>query len=367
MKHWRAPMTTKQEPATATAMDLVVVRSLALSILATLAILYTLYLASPILIPITLALYLNLLFSPVVNLLTRIHIPLVISAALIVSGFVFVIGLTTSLLIEPAQEWLREAPTSIESLRDSMATAQKPLQDIQEVSEQVEKMTKIGDEPDTPKVSVEKPTFLNKVASNVPTLLAYVGIAVFLTFFLLASGDTFLLKFTRLGRNFTEQRRIVTVIRHIQSDISRYLLTITIINIALGLAVTGTMYLLEVPNPWLWGTLAGLLNFVPYVGPFLTIVILTFVGLTTFPEVSRALSLPLIYFGLTALEGQVVTPLVVGQRLKLSPVMVFISLVLWGWLWGPVGMLLAVPILVSLNVILQNVPRLTALSVFMKR
>ncbi len=367
MNNQRAPMTATKEPADKTAMDLVVVRSLALSVLATLAILYTLYLAAPILIPITLALYLNLLFSPVVALMTRMHIPLVVSAALIVSGFVFVFGLTTSMLVEPAQEWLREAPTSIESLRGSMASAQKPLQDIQEVSEQVEKMTKIGDQPDAPKVTVEKPTFLNKVASNVPTLLTYAGIAVFLTFFLLSAGDSFLLKFTKLGRNFTEQRRIVTVIRHIQSDISRYLLTITLINITLGFAVTGTMYLLDVPNPWLWGTLAGLLNFVPYVGPFLTLVILTFVGLTTFPEVSKALMLPLVYFGLTALEGQVVTPLVVGQRLKLSPVMVFVSLVLWGWLWGPVGMLLAVPILVSLNVILQNVPRLTALSVFMKR
>lgn len=327
-------------------------QSISVTVLAVLAVLYTLYFASPVLLPVALAIYLNLLLSPVMSLLTALRIPAPLAAAALVLGVIVVVVGTINLVAEPAQEWLDLSPKNLREMRDSLRAVKEPLNEIKDITEKVEDITEMATESEktVATVSIEKPDLFLRMANQLPTSLTSVAIMIFLTFFLLASSGRFLNKMASAGRDFAEKRRIVSTLRQAQSDISRYLLTITIINCLLGTAVAACTFLLGFEDPWLWGVLAGLMNFIPYLGPLLTLVVLSFAGLVTFSNPQTAIIAPLFYLFTTILEGQVLTPMIIGERLSLSPVTVFMFLVFWGWIWGPVGMILAIPILLALRV-----------------
>jgi predicted PurR-regulated permease PerM len=339
-------------------------KSLAMSLLAALAILYSLYFAADILLPVSLAIYLNLLLSPLIRRLQRVGIPQAASALVVVVLLVWIVVAAISVLNEPAQQWISQAPERLRDLRTNLANVKQPMENIQELSNEMKGMAdldKAGEEV-VQKVEIEKPDLVSQLVERLPTSVTSIGIVIFLTFFLLASTGNFSRKFTHMGRCFAERRRILMVISDIRKSISTYLVTITCINTVLGFAVTGTMYLLGFEDPWMWGIVAGLLNFIPYIGPMVTILVLAFVGITTFPDSIKAAISPLLYFCLSTVEGQVITPMVIGQRLELSPVAVFLFLVFWGWIWGPIGMLLAVPIMVGIKIVLENSPSVSALA-----
>ena len=280
-----------------------------LSVLALLALAYSLYLAADILLPVSLAIYLNLLLSPTIRPLQRAGIPPPVSALIVVALLVGAVGAAVSVVTEPAQQWITEAPTKLRDMRANVADVKRPLESIQELSEEVKDMAALEktDEEVVQRVAIEEPDLVSRFLDRLPTSLTSIGIVVFLTFFLLASSGSFSRKFTRMGRCFAERRRIVLILHDIRHSISRYLVTITFINTILGLAVTGTMYLLGFADPWLWGIVAGLFNFIPYVGPLVTTLILAFVGVSTFPDSIRGLVSPLVYLSLTIAEGQVIT------------------------------------------------------------
>jgi predicted PurR-regulated permease PerM len=334
-----------------------IMRSLALGLLVILAIAYTLYFAAPILIPVTLAIYLNLLLSPVVWALRK-RIPPAFSALVLVALLVGAVATALALLGEPAREWMEKAPAQMRALNRSVAEVKEPLKDIQEISEKVQNITEIKpSEPEAvQKVTITEPDLMVQLVERLPTSLTSIAIVIFLTFFLLAGSGSFGRKFTRLGRNFGERRRIVLILHEMQFGISRYLITITGINVVLGMVIGGVMYFMGFADPWLWGVAAAVLNFIPYIGPLAIIVILGFVGITTYPDSPIAFIAPLLYLALTTVEGQVITPLIVGRRLELSPVAVFLALVFWGWIWGIVGMFLAIPILVGMKIVLDKTP-----------
>jgi predicted PurR-regulated permease PerM len=182
------------------------------------------------------------------------------------------------------------------------------------------------------------------------------GLTILLMTFLLLFGNQILRSIVRAGKTLSNQRRIVTVAHQIEADISRYLGTITLINTGLALVVAGVMHLLGLPNPLLWGAVAGLLNFAPYLGPIVTIFALFLASIEAMQGLQEMLMPPLVYLVITAIEGQVVTPLLVGQRLKLSPVVILLSVVVIGWIWGLVGALMAVPLVASFRIFLANLP-----------
>ena len=163
------------------------------------------------------------------------------------------------------------------------------------------------------------------------------------------------------------RRRIVSIVRQIESEIARYLGTVAIVNVGLGAAVAGAMYLLGLPNPYLWGAVAAILNFAPYVGPVLATVVIFVASATAFDSAGEVLLPPLIFVALTAIEGYLLTPFLLGKRLSLSPVVVFLSVVVLGWMWGLIGALMAVPIAASIRIVLMSVPRLRALGLLLAR
>jgi predicted PurR-regulated permease PerM len=341
------------------------VRSLALSGLFILAAFYTLYLARSFILPIVLAVLLNFLLSPVVRGLNKLRIPNALGAALVVFGVVGGVAWGVYELSGPAYQWAQEAPRSLRKIERRLREFKKPVQTMSKATEQVEKITQVGGGRTPQRVEVQTETLGERMFSQATELVAGGTVMLILLFFLLASGDLFLRKLIRVLPSLSDKKRAVEIARQIESDVSAYLVTITIINIALGLAVWGLMTLLEVPNPLLWGALATVTNFIPYLGAIVMIAILAAVGFLTFDELGHALMVPGAFIGLNLLESYLVTPMILGRRLTLNPVVIFLGLTFWGWLWGITGALLAVPLMAVLKIFCDHSERLAAIGEFM--
>jgi predicted PurR-regulated permease PerM len=331
-----------------------------------LAVIYTLYFAADLLIPIALAMFISITCSPVVRYLARWHIPKSLSAAFIVGTIMSITTLAVLALAGPAEKWLNDAPRAIRGLQRNMLPAKGPMADFQELADEVNELGKVDAPKKTPSVVIQGPGMLENVVGGLPSMLAAVGIVIFLSFFLMASGDAILRKATRCGRSWSERRRIVSIARRVQADMSRYLAAVTLINFLLGAAVALSMHLLAMPNPLLWGAMVAVLNFAPYIGAVVSAAVLTLVALTTFPHVADALLVPGTFLALTILEGQLITPAVLGKRMALSPAIVFVFVIFWGWLWGIAGALMAVPIAASLKVVCDHSPKLGLFGSFLR-
>jgi predicted PurR-regulated permease PerM len=190
---------------------------------------------------------------------------------------------------------------------------------------------------------------------------------VVLLFFLLASGDVFLRKLVTVLPRFEDKKAAVEISRQIEHDISTYLLAITVVNAVFGLAVATAMFFLGMPNPLLWGVMAGLLHFIPFLGAVIGISVVTLVAAVTLDGIGAILLVPTAYFSLNIIEEYIVLPLVMGRRLMLNPVVVLIWLIFWTWLWGIPGALMAVPLLAIVKIICDHVEPLAALAEFIER
>jgi predicted PurR-regulated permease PerM len=326
------------------------VRSFALNGLFLLAAFYTLYFGRDFFLPIVLALLFNFLFNPVVRTFRRLHVPEALGAFLVVFGLLGALALGVYQLAGPAYDWAQKAPKTMRRLEDKLRDLKKPVQTVSKATEQVEKITQVGGSRQPPTVEVRTESLGERMFSQATDVVAGGVVMFILLFFLLASGDLFLRKLVGVLPSVADKKRAVDIARQIETDISAYLLTITVINLGLGAAVWGLMTLLGVPNPLLWGVLAMVSNFIPYLGPILMITVLAMVGFLTFQDTTQALMVPLAFVGLHALESYLVTPMVLGRRLTLNPVVIFLALTFWGWLWGITGAILAVPIMVVFKI-----------------
>jgi predicted PurR-regulated permease PerM len=343
------------------------VRSLSLSILMILAIGGMLYIARAVIMPIVLALLLSFLLSPLVRGLARLRLPEPVGAAVVLLTIVGMLALGSYGLWEPATRWFQRLPQSISQLEVKMRSVKQSVEDFSQATQKVEKITKMegGAASPTLKVEVQRPSLTGTVLNQTLGLAATVGAVTILLYFLLASGDLFLLKLVRILPRLADKKIAVTIVHEVQHDISYYLLTITLINAGLGTAVGLAMFGLGMPNPLLWGVMAAVFNFIPYLGAVASMIILTIVAVLTFDDLGRALLVPGVFILLTAMEGSFITPTIVGHRLTLNPVAIFIWLTLWGWLWGVPGMLLAVPLLAALKIVCDHVRPLNPIGEFL--
>ena len=343
------------------------IRSIAISLIAILAVLYTLHVARVVLIPLAVAMLLNLLFAPLVGRLRKLGIPAAVSAAAILLTLLSGLSLAANSLVDPALEWLKDAPTSLRQISREFEDIKQPLEDAKQLGEEVGEMTKLDSgSAKAQEVEIKESNGLDRFVKRIPGFLTSVAITFLTAFFLLAAGDDLARKVIGFGRSWKEKSRIIRVCRQIQLQVSRHLRTITLINLGLGLVVGTVLYFLEVPNPELWGAMVALFNFAPYAGAIVSTVVLAVVGVTTFDTMASALLVPGVFVLLTSLEGAVITPLILGKRLNLSPLVVFLSVVFWGWLWGITGALIAVPIVSSVQVVLAQLGHTRSLSRLME-
>ena len=330
-----------------------------------LALFHTLVFARSLLVPVVVALLGNIALKPAVRWLARRRIPEPVSAAVLVVTVVGLSAVALSLVLDPASEWMRRLPNSVEELEWKLAPVRKPLETIGEAANRVEDAAKLG--PSQPAVEVRGPSLATLVFDQTGGFLASLGLVIVLLFFLLASGENLLRKLVSELPTLREKRTIVEVVRATENDLARYFLTITCVNLALGVAVGCAMAALGMENPLLWGAMAATFNFVPYLGALVGVGVVALAALMTFDELSRVAAVPATYFLLTVLEGSFLTPYLLGQRMLLSPVAVLASLILWTWVWGVAGALVAVPILLATKVACGRVDALRPLAVLLGR
>jgi len=333
------------------------------------ALLAALNFARDVVLPILVALLLNWMFAPVIRGMQKLRISAPLGAAIIVLTLLslFVGGIYN--LAEPARAWLDRAPQVLRELGTELKIIAAPVKEVTSATDKVQELAQsiAGGGPDRKiqEVVVRERRLVTIFVDAAKRFSLSTITALILLYFLLASGDLFLRKVIAATPQFADKKLAVEISRQVESDISTYLFTVTAINISLGCAVALAMYFMGVPNPILWGVTVGSLNFIPYLGDVASFTILTTVGLLTFDELWRSLLVPGVFYALTATEGYFVTPLVLGQRLRLNPVAIVLSLLLWGWLWGIPGALLAVPILVVLKTISERVDSLKTYSGFL--
>jgi predicted PurR-regulated permease PerM len=336
-----------------------------LSLLAVLAVFYTLFLAREFLLPVILALLLALLLNPLMHPLRQLRLPDAICAAIVVFGLIGAIAGTGYALSTPAAKWVQEAPGVLYQLQRKVNALRQTVREVSQTAEQVERLAQSPNKP--PVVQLQGQGLRDIILARLRSIAIGTVMATFLLYFMLASGDRFQRKLLSTMPTFRDKRRTLEISRHVQREVSAYLFTFALINIGLATVTSLTMYLLGLPNPVLWGALAGVLNFVPYLGPATVLTVLAIVATLTFDQLHAILLPPGAFLIITSLEGQLLTPMILGRRLALSPIVIFLGLIFWGWLWGVLGALLAVPIMVSIKIVCDHIEPLQPIGIMMER
>jgi predicted PurR-regulated permease PerM len=321
--------------------------------------------ARAFLMPVVMALLLSMIFSPVRRMFERAGLSSGLSAFLIVGTLVVGLVAGVGALATPVSGWIERAPMIGTQLEWKLRDLRGATDSMREVAAQVDKMTAGEDDPDVQRVVVEDARNAMVVAMTVPSVLGQVAFTLVLLFFLLASGEMFYEKIVYVMPTFKDKRLAVRIVRDIERKLSHYLFTITVINAGLGVAVGLAMWWFGMPNPLLFGVAAFLLNYVPFLGAIIGVAISTVIAILTFPLLGQAAVVGAVYFLLTAIEGQFVTPWFVGRRLQLNTVVVFLSVTLFAWLWSVVGMLVATPLLVMIRTFCEHIPSLQHLGSFL--
>ena len=338
--------------------------SIAVKGLFVLAIFYTLKLASSFFVPLVLAILLKFLFASVIRGMGRFHVPPPVGAAIVVLGLLSALGFSVYQLAAPAGEWMAKLPQTARQIEGKLKVFKKSVQEVAKAGEEVDRLTNLSGPERIQRVEVRKPSLGETLLGPTQNFLVSAGVLVILLFFLLASEDLFLRKLVTVLPHLREKKLAVEITRQIELDVSAYLLTITLINTFFGTAVGLAMFFLGMPNPVLWGMMAGLLHFIPFLGAVVGISIVTLVALVTLETMSTILLVPTIYFALNLLEEYVVLPVVIGRRLMLNSVIVLLWLVFWAWLWGVPGALMAVPLLAIVKIVADHLEPLASLAEF---
>jgi predicted PurR-regulated permease PerM len=309
------------------------------------------YFARDVLIPITFAMFIAVLLRPLMRRMRVWHLPDLASAFLLVAmvALVFLFGATK--LVGEAQGWLSQAPQLLHKVSDMVPTGSGPFVDCLKVQEAVDEFTNV---PDGPKpVTVELKSQAGAVAALGlgGHLFGSTVIVFVLSFFLLAFSDTLLKQAVESRDQFHEKRSIVQLVQNVESGLSKYLGTITAINLGLGVATAFVLWCLQIPNPVLWGVMVATLNYVPHVGACICMAVLFVVGTVTHESLAYGAFVAGTFAVLTAIESYFVTPLVLSSSLQLSPLAVILSILFWGWLWGIAGGLMAAPLLAVIKII----------------
>lgn len=342
------------------------IKSVALTGLFVLAVFYTMYFMRSMLLPLVLALLLSYLLAPVVRALGRIRIGPPIAAAVVLLSLIGILAYGISFLSEPAAAWLEKAPYSLNQLQQKLLPLKKPIERVAQATGEIDKLTSPEQPPTQPQaVVVKRSAFAEVFFTQGPEFVASMVVMFILLYFLLAYDGVFLTKIIRVTPRLGDKKRAVSIMREIETQISRYLLTITLINAGLGIAVGTTVHLLGLKNPIMWGVMVALLNFIPYLGAVTGIICMTLGAVLSYDSLGYAMIFPASYLVIAILEGNFITPWILGRSLTLNPVLILIALAFWGWMWGISGMILAVPILATFKIFCDHIEPMAPVSEFM--
>jgi predicted PurR-regulated permease PerM len=322
-----------------------------------LGVVAALYFAKAVLIPIALALLINLLLAPIVRVLRcRLRLPEELAAGLVLIALLLGVGGGAYSLSAPAARWVEEMPLAIAKIDYKLQAMRTPVDELQEAAKKVQELAEGSDpgEAQPVAVAVQGPSLTQMFLGGTMSVVAGLVVTIALLYFLLASNDTLLRQAISITPRLRDKKRVVEIVREMEDDVSYYLLTISLINAGQGVAIGVAMYLLGMPNPILWGVMATVFNYVPFLGAVSGISIVAMVALITFDDWWFLLP-PLTYLLIHTIEAQFVTPTLLARRLTLNPVAVFLALIIWTWLWGIAGALLAVPLLATFKICCDHI------------
>ena len=349
------------EPESAAGSTVVVLAAAAVGIV---TVVGGVYVARGFLLPIVLALLLRLVLGPIVRFLKHHGVPEALGAAVVLLGVLGVGAYGVYRLANPAVAWIESGPESVRRLESKLRTLRKPVDQVTQAADRVENLA-TGNGDKAPAVVIKSTSFRDGIFSHTSGILTSAGMTLVLLFFLLASEDLFLRKLVRVLPRLDDKKLAVEVARRIEANISHYLLSVTMLNACLGMIVTAATWIIGLPNPVLWGAMVAVLSYVPYIGPLTSQIVLGLVGVMTFDSLGRALIAPGIYFAIDVLESNLIAPAVLGRRLELNPVMIFLAVSFWTWLWGIPGALLAVPMLTTLKILCDTLEPLAPIAEFL--
>jgi predicted PurR-regulated permease PerM len=333
---------------------------------AALLTLYALYFARTLIVPVITALVIYLTLRPLLRRSRLMGIPPVFGATAIMACLLLAITIGSFLLIQPARDTIAEAPSYLLVLKEKLSFVLTRLENVTEATDQIVESTDEEsplEEKPVP-VEIKQPTWTTNIAyiSGTGNLFSFVSITLVLLYFLLAAGDDLLRSIMRSLPDFSARRRLVEVIENVQEGLGSYLAQVSAINAGLGVAVAIAMWLLGMPSPLLWGVMAFLFNFIPIVGAIAGMAIIFLVALVNFEPTYYAFVVTGTFVALTSVEGQFITPSILGRSMSMSPVLVFLSIVVWGWMWGMMGVFLSVPLLIAFRMVCEQYESLQPLS-----
>ncbi|MFZ5635852.1 MAG: AI-2E family transporter [Pseudomonadota bacterium] len=329
--------------------------SAAALVLATLAAGFALWAARDLVLPILLAMFFALIGNPILRVLQKLHVPRFLGAVAVLSSGLACAILLGNLMAEPAGDLVRQLPRELRELSPKLRQMTKPVQEAKKNAERIARAAG-GEDAGAVKVVRTAADDPYRTLAATPRMIASVLAVALLTLFFMVYGENLQRRALALLPGRQQQRLTVDILHSIEREMSRYVLTITAINTSLGLVFAVALALLGLPLPeaLLWGTLAALLNYAPYVGPLIGIFAMLLMGFVHFDAPLQALLPSGIYLLLHTLEGQLITPIVLGRRMALSPLILLLALMVFGWFWGIVGLLLAVPLLACTKLVLER-------------
>ncbi len=327
-----------------------------LKVLAIIAVVFVIGLTKAILFPIILSFLLYLLLSPIQEwLVNNLKLPRGLAAGIITCVLLTAICTGITLLAKPAYQWIESGPENFRIIESKFKSIKISLGELNKVAESAQELSKIDAKKKvivtTPNTNLSYSLF--DLTSNVIFTIAAI---ILWLFFLLIYFKSSLQKFEKI---IFERKRISKehpFVLNLKSEVSRYMLIFSSICIGLGSVMALVFWTLNVPNAALWGVMVAFLNFIPYLGHLVGIIIMLFISLITFDSYFDIAAPPLIYLLFAVLEGQVITPIFLGKHLKINPIIIFLTIFIWSWLWGVSGAFISIPLLITFKLFISYQP-----------
>lgn len=318
-----------------------------------LAAAYTLYFAADLVLPILFAVYLSLVLSPAIIGLRRMGLPDWLGAAVVLTGLLATLFTGFHLLAEPASDWISRVPSAVREIEYRVWPFRETIQNAKEASERINELADVTKQ-EKQSVVVGGASLSDVMLSYTWQTIAQTGITLALLFFLLSGGRRAVTDILKRVARQDRRRQLSQLFISVQEKAARYLATVALIQLSVGCLTAAAMTAWGMPNALLWGAMAFVMGFIPYLGPVVTTCAIGIAALLTFPDWLSIAAPPLTYAVISGIEGYFVSPTILGRRFTLHPISVFLSMLVWTWLWGVPGALLAVPILITANSIIRE-------------
>jgi predicted PurR-regulated permease PerM len=306
-------------------------------------------------LPLTAAIVIAIALVPLLEWLERHGLPSALAALTSLVTFVMLVNAALAVVILPATGWFARLPETLPRIRNNIAPLIDFYEELQSFVDRTLQSVATGTEATAQAMAAQAPTsVVDYFISAAPSAAVQLFFALLVVFFLLASWTRLRRGTIRRRGSFDGALRTARLIQNVVDATADYLGTITLINVAMGVIVAAMLWAIGMPSPLMWGGIVTLCNYVPYLGPIVAAILLALGGLMTFDAIGFAMVPSLIFIAAHVIEANIITPLVLGRRLTINPLLILVSLSFWGWVWGAPGALLAVPLLLILQTILAS-------------